>query len=114
MTETQFQQFERSDGFLNISRNGSTQHNVSVLDDTSKQEVAKYIYNGNVDTLVAGTHGNDTITGWSQAESINGGDGHDLVHSSNGDDTVIGGNGNDTHFYLGAQFPFMVGRAMTP
>lgn len=52
--------------------------------------------NGNVNELILGTPGNDTIRGRGGRDCILGGDGDDDIQGNNGGDVCIGGLGNDT------------------
>ena len=48
--------------------------------------------------VLVSTPGNDTLYGYSTADTINGGDGHDLVKGGEGADIIKGGADNDTIF----------------
>lgn len=52
--------------------------------------------NGNVNELILGTPGNDTIRGRGGRDCILGGDGDDDIQGNNGGDVCIGGPGADT------------------
>jgi len=52
--------------------------------------------NGNVNELILGTPGNDTISGRGGGDCILGGDGNDDIQGNNGGDICIGGPGVDT------------------
>lgn len=47
-------------------------------------------------TNIAGTSGNDTLNGNSNANVIRAADGNDIARGQNGNDTLYGDNGNDT------------------
>lgn len=49
--------------------------------------------------VLAGSNGNDSITGGSAADSLFGGDGNDLIVGSNGADRMLGEAGSDTFAY---------------
>lgn len=48
-----------------------------------------------VDPVIAGTAGNDTLTGTGIDNTLNGGDGNDVLVGGAGNDTMNGGTGND-------------------
>ncbi|HTL31399.1 MAG TPA: hypothetical protein VL282_19350, partial [Tepidisphaeraceae bacterium] len=52
----------------------------------------------NVNMLVIGGDGNDTITTGSGSDAVFGGDGADVVHGGDGPDLILGGLGRDTLF----------------
>jgi Ca2+-binding RTX toxin-like protein len=47
-------------------------------------------------SIINGTAGNDTITGYGTADSLSGLDGNDILRAQAGNDTVLGGTGADT------------------
>ncbi|MGK7861966.1 calcium-binding protein [Falsiroseomonas sp. E2-1-a4] len=53
---------------------------------------------GNIDQLVAGLGGNDTIDGRAGEDTLRGGDGDDMIFGGLGADVLLGGAGNDQLF----------------
>ena len=58
----------------------------------------QFTNNTDIEGLLLGFNGNDTLIGGSGFDQINGGAGNDLVRGSAGNDRLIGGNGDDTIF----------------
>ncbi|MBM3300254.1 MAG: hypothetical protein FJY85_09895 [Deltaproteobacteria bacterium] len=50
------------------------------------------------DMVVTGTAANDTLTGFTRADTMEGSGGNDTLYARAGDDTVRGGDGSDTLF----------------
>jgi Ca2+-binding RTX toxin-like protein len=96
---------ERDD--LRLSLNGSTDSvlisNYFNTDGVSKYVVENIVFadgtNWDVATIkakvVVGTAGNDTLTGYALADTLDGGDGNDYIYGNAGDDALMGGNGSD-------------------
>jgi len=53
---------------------------------------------GNIDNLIAGLGGNDTIFGLGGDDTLLGGDGDDVIYGGLGADVLMGGAGNDILF----------------
>ena len=53
------------------------------------------IDDGNLDNLIYGLEGDDTVLGWDGDDYINGGDGNGSLYGEAGDDIIDGWSGDD-------------------